>query len=66
MTPKGGRQAEMENTLHVSTLQYWIDFCATTKKNPIQSEHFMIPEKVWKETAQLIKAVCITDAKDCF
>ena len=50
---KGGRQAEMENTLHVFTLQYWIDFCAGTKENPIQSEHLMIPEKVWKETAQL-------------
>ena len=53
MTPKGGRQAEMENTLHVFTLQYWIDFCASRKKNPIQSEHLMITEKVWKETAQL-------------
>lgn len=50
---KGGRQAEMENMLHVFTLQYWIDFCASTKKNPIQSEHLMIPKKVWKETAQL-------------
>ena len=43
----------MENTLHVFTVQYWIDFCASTKKNPIQSEHLMIPEKVWKETTQL-------------
>lgn len=66
MTPKGGRQAEMENTLHVFTLQYWIDFCASTKKNPIDTEWASHDHRKSMEGNCPIKAVCITDAKDCF